>query len=363
MKAGIAERYLARHLWQATAAMMIILLALFSFVTLVDELENVGKGSFTTVNAIAVVALTTLKRAIDLLPVATLLGTVMGLGTMAGHREIIALRAVGWSPWRIALATLRVAAILVGLLLAAQHLVVSSLEQRAAALRSRTLASTAVGVARQEFWTRTERQMVRVGAVDHGREPQDIEIYELGDDGLVRRITRAESADILDDTRWLLHDVLESEFSDTEVRQSERAALEWRSSLSPKQLGAFLVPSESLSIIDLARYIRKLEENGLNTQRYRIALWQQLGAPLAVIAMALLGLPFVMGSVRGFTAGLRITIGAGIGIVFYLAEQITGHLALIVSLPVIPSALAPEGLALLLALFGLWRIATPRGAR
>jgi lipopolysaccharide export system permease protein len=258
---------------------------------------------------------------------------------------------------------LRVVAVLVVLLLLAQHFVVSRLEQQAAAIRSHTLAGTTVGVARQEFWTRTEQQMVRIGAVRYGRELRDIEIYELGDDGLVRRITRAESADILDDSRWLLHGVLASEFSDTEVRQSERETLAWRSSLSPRQLDAFLVPSESLSIVDLARYIKTLEENGLNTQRYRIALWQQLGAPLAVVAMALLGLPFVMGSVRGFTAGLRITIGAGIGIVFYLAEQISGHLAQILTLSPVPAALAPEALALLLAWFGLWRIATPRRSR
>lgn len=360
MTGGILDRYLARHIWQATAAMMVILLVLFSFVTLVDELDNVGQGSFTTADALAIVALTLPKRGVDLLPVVTLLGTVIGLGTMAGHREIIVLRALGWSPWRIALATLRVAAILVALLLALQHLIVAPLEQGAAAIRSRALAGTTVGVVRQEFWTRTEKQMLRVGDVRYGRLPQDIEIYELSDEGLVRHITRAASADILDDTRWLLHDVLESEFTETEVHQSNRATLEWRSSLSPKQMEAFIVPAEALSIIDLARYIRTLDDSDLSTQRYRIVLWQQLGEPIAVIAMALLGLPFVLGSVRNFTAGLRITIGAGIGIVFYLVEQISGHLALIFSLHPIPAALAPDCLALVIALLGLRRIATHR---
>ena len=48
---------------------------------------------------------------------------------------------------------------------------------------------------------------------------------------------------------------------------------------------------------------------------------------MAVIAMGLLSLPMLVGSTRAISAGQRIMTGGIIGIVFYLLQQVTGHLA------------------------------------
>ena len=52
---------------------LLLLLALFSFMSLAEELEDVGKGGFTLADALMVVFLTTPKRIVELLPVSTLL--------------------------------------------------------------------------------------------------------------------------------------------------------------------------------------------------------------------------------------------------------------------------------------------------
>ena len=72
--------------------------------------------------------------------------------------------------------------------------------------------------------------------------------------------------------------------------------------------------------------------------------------------MSLLGLPFLIGSVRSIPAGQRAAIGGGIGILFFLSEQMMGHLALLYQLSPLPMALAPDVLLLILALTILYRI-------
>src|SRR5210317_2563988 len=81
---------------------LLLLLALFSFMALAEELEDVGKGSFTLPDALMVVFLTTPKRIVELLPVTALLGGLLGLGTMANNHELIAIRSGGLSKVRIA---------------------------------------------------------------------------------------------------------------------------------------------------------------------------------------------------------------------------------------------------------------------
>ena len=91
----LIDRYIVLNFLKAAGAVLVLLLVLFSFLALTDELDEVGQGSFTTVDAIAVVILTLPTRIIDLLPVTALLGSVLGLGALANHSELLALREIG----------------------------------------------------------------------------------------------------------------------------------------------------------------------------------------------------------------------------------------------------------------------------
>jgi lipopolysaccharide export system permease protein len=71
--------------------------------------------------------------------------------------------------------------------------------------------------------------------------------------------------------------------------------------------------------------------------------------------MALLGVPFVVGSTRSLAAGSRISIGIVIGILFYLAERTLGQVALLYALPPTVMAVGPDLFILVLAIFALSR--------
>ena len=126
------DRYIMTQFVTGIIPALFLLLALFSFMTLAEELEDVGKGSFTLADALWVVFLTSPKRIVELLPVTTLLGGLIGLGAMANHRELIAIRTIGISKQRIG-QTVAVLAVFLGIFITAlQFFVVPGAEQEAA---------------------------------------------------------------------------------------------------------------------------------------------------------------------------------------------------------------------------------------
>jgi lipopolysaccharide export system permease protein len=103
--------------------------------------------------------------------------------------------------------------------------------------------------------------------------------------------------------------------------------LQWTDLISQEQAEVLILPLEALAPYDLVLYIRYLKKNGLDTHHFRVIFWKQISIAIAVIAMGLLSLPLLVGSTREVSASQRIILGGIIGIVFYLIQQMTGHLA------------------------------------
>ena len=93
----------------------------------------------------------------------------------------------------------------------------------------------------------------------------------------------------------------------------------------------------------------------MNTESQRIIFWTQVSVPVGVLGMALLALPFLVGSTRSVSVGQRIAVGGLIGITYYLVQQISGHLAGIMQWNVMLTVLAPSLLILCIAVLLLRR--------
>lgn len=346
----LLDSHIARSYLLGSLPVLLLLAGLFSFLSLSEQLEDVGKGGFTTWAAIEVVFYTLPKKLMSVLPVISLLGVLTGLGALANNREIIAIRAAGMSTLRLARPLLMGALLLIAIAWLVQTFGIPNWERKALHLRSSVMQTELEGGNHTEFWTRTGGRLLRVGEVVMGRIPTDLEIYELDDKDRLIGLLRAERADIVNREEWLLYNVSESEVGQLTATTTIEDRRIWRSFLSENQLENLIQPAESLSPGDLLRYIHNLENNKLNSHPFRLAFWQLAGIPLGMIAMALLGLPFVTGSLRSVSISQRIAIGGAIGMVFYLSEQIVGHLAGVYDLNPVMAALSPESILLVIAL-------------
>jgi len=98
--------------------------------------------------------------------------------------------------------------------------------------------------------------------------------------------------------------------------------------------------------IELYRYIRDLKREGQQVARLEQAFWTKVSIPLSMAAMVLVATPFVFGPPRARSAGQRITIGAAVGIVFSLIQQLSSLIGLLLDLNPAFAALSPSALLL-----------------
>ncbi len=325
---NILDRYIMRQFLKGVLPVLLLLLALFSFLTLAEALEDVGKGTFTQLDAFTVVLYTLPKLIVDLLPVTALLGGLMGLGIMANHQELIAARAVGMSRARMALPVFLVSLSLAVLVALMQSVLIPVSEREASELRSRSLDETSVDAAgRLEFWTRSGDNIVHVRDVLFNSILSDVEIYTTDQHGKLRQLIQAEQATISGADTWLLENVVRTGMDGMVATEDRLPELKWTGLLSREQADILMLPLESLAPYELLHYIKYRDENELDTHALRVIFWTQMSVLLSVIAMSLLSLPMLAGSTRSISASERIVIGGMIGIIFYLMQQLSGHLA------------------------------------
>jgi lipopolysaccharide export system permease protein len=115
LRLNLYQRYLIRETFAAVFLVLAAFLALFAFFNFIDELRSVGKAGYTVFHAAMFVALGMPGLIYELIPIATLIGALYALSTLARHSEITVLRASGLATGDL-LKTLFRAALLLALL-------------------------------------------------------------------------------------------------------------------------------------------------------------------------------------------------------------------------------------------------------
>ena len=103
----IISRYLLKEVTVNVLLIMLALIAMFSFFDLIQELENLGKGSYGLGKILLFVLLSAPGHIYDVMPVAVLVGCMYSLGQFARHSELVVLRVSGLSLLNIAVLLLK----------------------------------------------------------------------------------------------------------------------------------------------------------------------------------------------------------------------------------------------------------------
>jgi lipopolysaccharide export system permease protein len=350
------DRYIGSSFLRSFALIIIILVALFSILELMSELDDVGKGTYQLKDAFFFVGLTLPRLMLDLMPISTLLGSVVALGLLGDHGELLAMQAGGLSVQRICWSVFSTGTILILLTGLLAEMVVPPLDQLARKNRALAISGTGFTLTKQGFWARRGSAYIHVGRKVASGTVADVDIFETDDKGNLKVFIHAREAKIADNDQWILREVTQKTFSDQGILTRQLSSLTLDSFLSSDQVDVLDIPPDSLSSSDLYRYISALRESGQNADRYELALWRKLGVPLTTGAMVLLSLPFIFGSTRGTSAGKRIMMGCFVGIVFYFGDQVIVHLGLLFSLNPLITAMTPVVLISGIALWSLRRV-------
>ncbi|HUW39344.1 MAG TPA: LPS export ABC transporter permease LptG [Rhodocyclaceae bacterium] len=350
----VFERYLAREIYAATALVLAAFLMLFAFFDLIHEFGDLGKGGYQLHQAIAFVLLTMPGRVYELFPIAVLIGTLYALTLLARHSEITVLRSAGLSTTALLKALARIGLVFVALTFVFGEFIAPPAEKAAQELRLKAMSSLVAQEFRSGLWVKDEMSFVNVREVLPDTRLRGIRIYQFDKDYQLHSISEAQEGEYLPPDSWRLTDVVQTVFENNTAKVVHLPQMIWRSALNPDILSVLLVVPERMSFVNLFLYIRHLEENQQNAQRYVIALWKKLVYPLAVLVMMALALPFAYMQDRMGTVSIKVFAGIMLGITFHLLNGLFSSLGVINSWPPFFSAITPSALFLLMAAGMIW---------
>jgi lipopolysaccharide export system permease protein len=351
---SLLDRYIGRTVLLGIVAVLVLLLVLIGFFELIAELEDV-EGGYTTSLAYTYVLLGMPRYCYELFPLATLLGSLIGLGVLAGNSELLAMRAAGISIARIVLSVLKTGLLVLALVVIVGEYLAPKAEQQAQRMKNAALSGQISLKTRYGFWSRDGNTFINIRQVLPDSQLADISIYEYGEDARLRRATHADRASY-QSGGWIIHDIEQSEFTETGVSVTTKPRQVWHAELDPSALDVLTVKPHMLAAWDLWRYIDYLQKNGQASISYEVAFWGKLAAPLVTMVMLFLSIPFVFGSLRSVGVGQRIFVGAILGIVFYLLNRAFAYMAVVYSLNGLFAAFFPLLLFLALAMWLLRRV-------
>ncbi|MEQ8858153.1 MAG: LptF/LptG family permease [Pseudomonadales bacterium] len=335
-------RYLMGALARGYVLVAAALLALFGLFDFMAQADDIGRSTFGTADAVAVVALSLPSRLLDLSPFVALLGVVYGLSTFVRSHELIAMRASGLTPLRLAVLT-GVATAGLFVVLAGVELVARPMYQQARVLHMTETSRDGMLFSQEGIWIEHEGLFVNIESLARGGAPSGIRMYRFGDDTRLDHYLQADRAELGDDGAWVLRQVVEKRYRadggiDTGRRPSMQWAPPWRQTTALYEL-----PLESLSLVEIAQQLDYLAREQRPAGIYAMEFWRRLLLPASGIVFALFAAPFVLGVGPRSSMGGAVSFGIANALLMFLVQQIgtnaiflaTGSPVLAVATPIV----------------------------
>ena len=321
---GILSQYMMRTILAATALVLVVLLALAGLFEFIAELDDT-RGDYQTPQVILYTLLRLPQLAFEMLPVAALIGSLLGLGALAANSEIIVMRAAGLSIRKMSGMVAMTGAVLLVFTALLGEFIGPPLDYFARNMRLEARYGQDEDRLGNATWVRDGAVILHLERVSSEFEFGSIYLFLLNENNGLASIARAENSGIDKDDRWVLENLRETRFDDDGVRVVESTLAIEDFNIDAETLGISLVKPHSLSGRGLISYIAYLRRNSLDARRYETELWYRIARTATVLIMPVLALAFVFGSLRTGGAGARLMIGVVIGLSYYLASEMLAN--------------------------------------
>jgi len=350
----ILDRYIGRAVLNGVVGAAMVMMTLDMLVTFAGETSAIGHAKYTLWYAIAYVLLSMPQELYQYFPMIALLGTMFGLGMLANHSELVAMRAAGLSIGRITYAVLKTGLILAAFVIFVGEVIAPPAIQyakfkRVSAMNEKISLNTDYGL-----WARDGNTYIHVRRVENDGRLVGINLYLLDDQQVLQQTVSAAGA-VYKNGHWELQRVTQQTITPGGLDKTYKQTMAWQTLLNPEVVNVVSVSPENLSVWKLRGYIDYLNENQLDASRYKLTFWTKVASPLTIAVMIILAVPFVFGSLRDAGMGKRIVIGFMLGLGFYLFNTLSGQMGLVYKLPAFVAATMPTLIVMVIGGFMLLR--------
>jgi len=351
----ILARYILRTVFAYTLLVLAVLLVLGGLFLFINEQDDIGTGSYTATEAMTYVLFNLPTFATQLLPVAALIGALLGLGNLARGSELVVMRASGITTFRFCL-WLAVAGILMAVVMAGVgEYVAPPLEKYGRQVKVFSKYNQFSFAGSRGAWVRDGDTIISVEQQSAKSRFGGIQLFRFGPDRELLSAGRADAASVDDGRGWRLENYSETRFGGGGTTARKSAVEEFHSTLSPDFLGLAVVEPEAMGLRDLAAFIDHLRRNDLDSSGFEVALWSRIARMFALMLVLILALPFSLGSMRSTGQGARMIVGIMIGAGFVLVSQTLENSGRLLGLSPLVTGWLPTALLAVLTLTMLVR--------
>lgn len=317
----VLGNYILRTVLAYTGMVTLVLSALGALFLFIGQQDDIGVGSYTASQAMLFVALNLPGYLVQLLPVAALIGALLGLGNLARDSELVVMRASGittaqFCRWLgVAGIVLALAMLLVG------EFVAPPLGKYARQMRVFNKYNEFSFAGSGGAWVRDGDTIISVEQQSSRTRFGGVQVFQFAPGRKLLSVGRAETAKVGDDNRWQLRNLDETRFSDAGSEAVRRTRQEVRTTLSPEFLGLAVGEPDAMGLRELLAYADHLRTNDLDPTRFEVAFWSRVSRLAALVTVVILALPFALGPMRSSGQGSRTVIGILIGAGFIVLSQ------------------------------------------
>ncbi|WP_019672056.1 LptF/LptG family permease [Psychrobacter lutiphocae] len=378
----LLSRYVKKNALYAMLFSVIGLSALQIIFSYLSELDNIT-DSYTYVDALTYIAYRSPYFLEQFTPTGALLGAVIGLGLLANNSELIVMRAVGMSIYRIIGWVLQPAILFVVLALAINQYVLPETNLKASQIRKPE--ATALLSSVHGYWTiqktpdtrsgdgsgvNSDHNIIFIGYADANGNIGEVKRWYLDADNNLTAVSRATGGIYLPQAnvqqeagfrqlgntsqdfanyQWQLQNVTTLKLADkvvsVNVDQEDASidllqgneplvAAQTESSdiislpISPSSVYLLTRHPDDLSLTQLYEHKRFNASQGTRSLEHEVAFWEKLLSPLAILSLVVVAGSFVFGSLRTHSLGLRIVVALIFGLLFSYFQDLVGYISL-----------------------------------
>lgn len=353
---NLLERYVWKNLLFSILIAWLSLVMLDAFFSYINELGETDPGTrYGASQALTYIIYSLPRRLYEQFPYAVLIGSLMGLGNLAAHSEITAMRAAGVAINKIVFMTMKLGLVLALFVFAMGEWVTPRTEAHAHAYKVK-MQQRQLALSENGAWLKNDHRILHIRKVWSKQKLDGISIYEVDlKAGKLTRIVKAKYA-TYDGEQWQLEQVLERELLERSIHIQRHATMTIPDLFPPNLLEVATVTPEQLPAKDLAEFIQHQRDNSLSSARFELEFWKHFTTPLSTLVMLILAAPLVFGFQRNAGTGQRVFIGIMIGVIYLLTDRMISRSGLIYGLPPLLSALLPLLLFSGIGLFMLRRV-------
>jgi lipopolysaccharide export system permease protein len=354
----LLDRYIARECLKILLLCLVVFMGVYLIVDLFEKFPRllearVGPASILRFYLFSLPTIFT-----QVLPVAVLLASLLSLGGMARHNEVLGMKMGQVGTLRIALPCISVGlAASLGAWAMTEYAAPRTNERALNIWRTQVRHLPAYRITRDsDIWYRAQgNRFVHISLIETASGLiRGMSIFDLSPEfDLLRRVDAREATWGADG--WSVRDGYWLDLSKGSVRIEPFQEMAVPLRETPEEFARVARSPEEMSYAQLRQYIERLVSSGVNANRYRVDLYAKVATALVSLVMALIGVSF---GLRTGKAGVMIWVGASVpmGFLYWMLLSLGIQLGRGGALPPLLAAWIPNLVFGTAGLFSLWRL-------